>query len=488
MNNKSYSPIAILVLILSFSLSIQAQDESCGTEEFMSPGLIEFQSLEKPWMSSRAGEMIYVKTVCHIVGKDDSTGFINMDAFFQQACETFSKLETYGISLYISDINFIKSTKYYNHETTSLGAEMMNEHKEEGAMNLFFVSNPAGYCGYYSRGPDCLVVGYNCMRPSAYTWAHELGHMFSLPHTFAGWGEYEPGKPAPRVIGNRETELVARTNCYNAGDGFCDTPPDFLNSRWPCDADSMSLLQLIDADGVKFHADGRLIMSYSQAGCRGMFSEEQAEAMRYNILVTRGLDVSEPDLPEIKDFSINNISPALEEELYFDDVTFSWDPVEGAVGYLLEYSALPDFKRFSTVVYLTEPFYVPDTIYPNWTNIIWRVKPYGLRTTCVPDFSEVYEFTVTTETTSTNNTELDRSIEIYPNPLRIGDDLTIKTPNGFEGIIKIFDVTGSLVYGSKVQGNNGFIKVESHNFTSGLHFIRLDSEKHSSSHKVLFRE
>lgn len=79
----------------------------------------------------------------------------------------------------------------------------------DNTLDIVLVDNilsPAGANGYAS------AMGYIVMKKSAIlgtTAIHEMGHVFGLGHTFE-----PPG------------ELVARTNCYTSGDGFCDTEAD----------------------------------------------------------------------------------------------------------------------------------------------------------------------------------------------------------------------------------------------------------------------
>ena len=89
-----------------------------------------------------------------------------------------------------------------------------------------------------------------------------------------GWGEVQA------------VERVDGVNCDIAGDGFCDTPADYLNYRWNCNNQGLSNVTQTDPLGEKLKSDGSLIMSYSSDVCSYRFSEEQIAAMQEGPLWT----------------------------------------------------------------------------------------------------------------------------------------------------------------------------------------------------------
>lgn len=70
--------------------------------------------------------------------------------------------------------------------------------------NIVLPPNAAGYASTMGH----IVMNKSVLSSS--TPIHEMGHLFGLPHTFENAG----------------SELVRRSNCYVAGDGFCDTEAD----------------------------------------------------------------------------------------------------------------------------------------------------------------------------------------------------------------------------------------------------------------------
>ena len=109
-------------------------------------------------------------------------------------------------------------------------------------------------CGYASsvvidEGKPAIVIKKGCGNST--TIAHEIGHFFGLPHTFAGGG----------------SELVDGSNCDSAGDGICDTPSDPYNdnekvSDYLDDNCLFINIDRKDAKGNFYDPDVSNIMSY----------------------------------------------------------------------------------------------------------------------------------------------------------------------------------------------------------------------------------
>ena len=97
------------------------------------------------------------------------------------------------------------------------------------------------------------------------------------------WGPnlaYGPGVPAPEFILSSSVtwyqdtlvldttyidtvwvEKMDGSNCHYAADGFCDTSPDYIDYRWPCNDNLESNVTQMDPNGETFQSDGSLFMS-----------------------------------------------------------------------------------------------------------------------------------------------------------------------------------------------------------------------------------
>jgi len=95
--------------------------------------------------------------------------------------------------------------------------EITTKYNVERRINMYFVtffSSTINACGLAELGgignptSAFILIRKDCV--NARVFAHEMGHFFSLKHTFEGSG----------------TELVDGSNCTVEGDGICDTPAD----------------------------------------------------------------------------------------------------------------------------------------------------------------------------------------------------------------------------------------------------------------------
>lgn len=110
--------------------------------------------------------------------------------------------------------------------------------------------------------------------------AHELGHFFLVPHTFA------LGPVGPDPVNHPEYgqfvdhDVTLNGNfftCWQTGDGFCDTPADPGNDY--CSGGcSINSCNITDPLGQSYHPDKTLLMSYYD-DCRNRFTDEQNQRM-----------------------------------------------------------------------------------------------------------------------------------------------------------------------------------------------------------------
>jgi len=233
---------------------------------------------------------LYVPVMIYRVFKDDHRVSNNILFILRTLSRANSDFRQANIQFYLyKEPVTLVNDRWYTHDYQG-GKEMMELNNIEGAINIYFVGSPAGNCGYFSPSADAIAIAYSCGGFSP-TISHELGHFLSLPHTFFGWegAKYIPNSKASDYTHDvfRLIEKIDGSNCERAGDGFCDTPPDYLSYRWQCDRDSMSTFLLIDPNGDQFHADGRNIMSYAADFCTAVFSREQIQAMRTNLMKKR---------------------------------------------------------------------------------------------------------------------------------------------------------------------------------------------------------
>ncbi len=482
----------ILIFFLFSTVFLSGQekpDRWCGTDfnQKMQKQLDDFvrDYYKNNNYERAAGVMKYIPVTLHLVARDDGEGHLTQEKAVLNMCvlnEQFAQANA-DLYFYIYQMQIVPNTAMSLGDAGDVGLYMNNQ-----SLNIFIVNELPGLCGYYQPGGDFIYLNDACMGEDNSTFAHEMGHMLSLPHTFFGWEyeyeDYECNTQAPVNVGWNETELVDGSNCLDAGDRFCDTPPDFLAYRWNCDNDGFSSnCPHIDANGTPFLADGRFIMSYSDDNCALMntgFSPDQVAAMHYNIDTERSnLILFNPTWTEISD-SIQLLSPINDEQLeYRNWVRFEWAPVAGANRYLLQ--AKPgDLNNVSHhldtivegTVFEDKQILLRDRIYK------WRVQPLNEGFFCAP-FSE-YETFFTSDVIATNEISHITSFNIFPNPILKGENISISLNSEQEDNvqIQIVDVSGRIL----IEKNNIRIKHGENNLSmdpdplsSGLYFIKIQN-------------
>lgn len=295
MKNLKTGLILLFLLCLKINQLSYAQQQTaatplsaCGTAHLSDKQvrwLHNYQQRKTDYsMQSRGGHYDYLPIHFHLVGTDDGTGFYTFDETFRLLCELNVQCEPLGLQFYLDATpTFINNSAYYDHDWAA-GSEMMQNNNIEGVINVYMVSSPAGNCGYYSLWNDALSVANGCAGTNSTTLAHELGHYFSMPHTFSGWeGYFDPYGVQDGEPPNNQQERVDGSNCADAGDGFCDTPADYLSYRWGCPYDR----DITDPLGLRINPDEKNYMSYSSDNCARYFSPEQIAAIRANVFEER---------------------------------------------------------------------------------------------------------------------------------------------------------------------------------------------------------
>jgi len=209
----------------------------------------------------------------------DLTGCINLlNGAFSRICVSFE-------NCFVDEIpNYTYNHWYMAATETSIAAS----YNLENVINIYAVDSIVGFPAGYAGG--VIVVEKGSLASSVTI--HEMGHFFGLVHTWAEIGVPDansvPGPTNPNV---GSLEFVRRTpnNCYNHGDGFCDTeadcyPADYSpTSTMPCKHDQGGAA---DGWGDYYVPPVDNYMTYFKCGCR--FTQEQYNWMA-RVIVTQKL-------------------------------------------------------------------------------------------------------------------------------------------------------------------------------------------------------
>lgn len=447
---RSYPLLIILTFLLSPWMSMaQNNDSYCGTPDNHQWFDQYIQNPDK-YAVPMPEEPIYIPITVHVLGTDEGNGYFLKRQVYDAFCRLNEDFSATNMQFFMKDdINYINRTSWYDHEEFSAGVQMMRANNVNGTVNCYIVSNPAGNCGYYAPGGDAVALNKGCMAPNDHTWAHELGHYFSLPHTFRGWEgtDYEPSIPTINYASQnrRGIENVDRSGCTSRADRFCDTDPDYLSYRWPCDNQGFSIVTQTDLNGETFKADGTLFMSYSLDNCPSRFSTQQVNAMVANFNSQRRDLLNNETYPGAVTDSPEAIFPVDGEAAEADNAVLTWSAIENANYYHIQASRLPNLGGL-----LIADEVVTDTTYqlPELTigrTYYWRVRAFNKFEFCTNP-SERNSF-VAAELTSSKNLNDASDITIAPNPLNLtAPRLTISGIEWNEDSRwTLFDIQGRMV-------------------------------------------
>ena len=482
-----------LLIMLGFGGVVLSGQESlvpadfCGSNQGRPKWLQQYQ--QSPESFRKGGDTtLYVAMTVHLLGTDEGAAYYSENTLLDAFCKLNESFAPAGIQFFLAgDVLYHNNSAYYRHATVLEGAEMMFTYNVPNTLNTYFVSDPAGNCGY--NLPYAGIANrISCSGADDITWAHEVGHWLSLPHPFFGlegginWDDTTPpnfADPAPeRVTADYtffqdilildtliiDTVFVERTdgsNCSFAADGFCDTNPDYLASRWNCNGAGVSAVVQHDPADVAFQSDGSLIMNYANDNCQNRFSPQQQEAMRAFLLARRANWLSAaPALPPTTE-TANLTLPMDGGTVDSSEPLLSWEAVPQATAYLVQVSRLNSFPPALTDNYLAGTnSLTTDTLLDNRT-YFWRVRAFNGYHTCTA-FSTRQSFITTAPVVGTQTIGELTQWRIMPQPLMAGQDLRLEweMSQPWQGRLEGYNQLGQPLWSQELQlqpGDNNTI-------------------------------
>ena len=451
----------------------------------------------------RTGVM-WVPIQFHILEDNNGGNRVDVIKVLDMLCALNDDYLDQDIQFFLNNnsLNFIQNSSVNadpSLNTNPFAQSVMVGAKVFGAINVFIVksipsSSPGNTLGYYLPSFDWLVLSRSQVSAAAVeTLTHELGHFFTLPHPFLGWdGEYWEeaihGNPAPiNSPGGVKTEKMDGSNCTFAGDGFCDTKPNYgLGFGWPncnyngnCEDPNGELL----APGVQENN----FMAYF-IGCASEFTPEQKAAIEADLNARTSLHTSlDPDITAFTDSPTQNSPINGEETPLYNVVGFDWNPVGGATSYVVEVDRQPTFSFNPSVKFVTGGTYVEfqDVFDPNKT-YYWRVKAIKEGNVC----GEVLSTSFRTGTvTGTQDIKEILNHNISPNPITLGEvlNINIETNEAFDAVINVYSLSGQKLKEVNTTFNLGTTNHELSvgDLSEGMYIISIESENGVLTEKVV---
>ena len=517
-----YIRLAIIFLFSFLLSSSYAQiSKFCGTTgsefETIKDRLIQnkkFLKENKDIASSRNSVTTYVPIKFHLVAEDDGSGRIGINRVFDQLCILNETFADYDLQFYMHNgVNEVNNSAIFG--TTSSGRESldMQFERDREALNVWITETPTvnnstldgSILGFYDPSLDWVVVSKDHVSGNGFTLIHELGHYFSLLHPFHGWGDegappydetYE-GKPAPffapdpnftrdRIL----TENADGSNCDVAGDMICDTPAEYLYFSAIDQSRCRYTKAMLDPKGVQIAPDASLIMGYFLEGCISRFTEEQVALMKADLQSNRRRSLRANTPPPINEItgSPTLIDPiAQKETANYNKVLLRWEPTPNATSYLVEVHRTSSFSSSSTRIVTNNTSLLLEDLLTPGRNYFWRVTPYNAGYTCAAP-STTARFRTGLSTAIRSIPAIDKW-DITPNPVQLNESLysTIEASTPFDADLKIYSLTGKIVYQISKQFSVGSSKVAipTDILSSGIYILQLTNEKGINSKKLI---
>ena len=489
-----------LLAALAFALPLNAQNHNwCGVST-QSGAQIKAQLHENrhemaDYVSDRT-VTTYVPVRFFLVAKTDGTGRASEKLALAALCKLNENYADQDIQFYIKELKYLNNTTIFSNPTSFGGSNAIANQMIYNALNIFIVNEMSeeGVLAYYQpdAGPNGndWIVALQSYVDEDLVLTHEVGHFFSLNHTFYGWestGGWDPilygnpvGTTSPDGITN---EMVNGSNCNNAGDDICDTPADYMFPNNSCDYTQNAK----DPNGQLLNPDIYNFMNYVYNCGNYHFSDGQKTAI-HNSLFSNNRNYVRPNYtPNLDEVTgaPTIVSPASGSTVdTYNNVQLEWSALAGADHYFLEVtkSGTPAQRYISTTNSIVLTNLDPSTTY------LWKVMGYNEYSTC-GSFSSQKIFKTGNLINDTSDSKVSESWNVSPNPVKIGQpiNLNMESAEGLEAEVTIFGATGQVAVGPvkyKFAGGLTALEIETDGLAPGFYLVSLQTANSLQTERV----
>ena len=504
---------SLFLCLLGTSGTAQSPVGHCGTgtdmETFSAMRSRALAHLARPHTArERDDETIYIPVKYHLYGRDDGSSAADFSDILELHLRLNEEYAEHDIQFYINGgLDIVANTDYYENP-----GEHINHQQQifsNNSVNVYIgnsadidTDNGAGLTlGYYFPTYDWIVMRKSEAKYNAETLAHEMGHFFSLNHTFFGWEciawqdwlSENPGAecaPTTAPCFDIPVEAADGSNCETAADFLCDTPADYrftsancVYADAACDPDGEPLMPLTDN-----------IMSYF-FGCEDQtFTEQQADMLMTDINApTRNYLRTDggPDKVTAPSAAPDPAYPAEAEELPNYNVTVGWRPVQHATYYVVQRGANSAFTIFDRQYVTRDTFLTMSDLSPEF-RYYWRVTPFNEYQTAL-QWSESRTFVTGTEFINPGAPLQNHLLEVTPNLIQRGREMQINVTakENFTSRIEIYATDGRMVQQTEErefsEGENNFSLYPTR-LQSGLYIVVLRDGSEVQTQKIVLFE
>lgn len=401
------------------------------------------------------GVVTYVPVRFFLVAKSDGTGRASERLALQALCVLNEAYLDIDIQFYLKEFKYLNSTAVHSNPESFSGFNTISSNVIYNAINVFIVNEIAdpGVAAYYQLPPgpggnDWIIASDNYVT-SDNVLPHEVGHFFSLLHTFNGWessGGWNPsvhgnpvGNNSPDGVPN---EYVNGSNCTTAGDFICDTPADYMfGPSNTCIYNKNAK----DPTGALLTPAVKNRMNYFDNCDEYLFSNAQIAQINNSLFHPNRNYVRPGITPTLATVSAapGLVQPASNAKVdTYNNVELKWNPVAGANKYLVEISN----SSIGNVRYIVSNTSLLLTDLPADQTFLWRVMAYNEYSTCANYSSQRIFKTGNIFSDVQAIEELD-DWKVAPNPVRSGQALLVQleSSESLEATVSLFSAAGQLM-------------------------------------------
>lgn len=450
----------------------------------------------------RTGAKTYIPVNYWLIARNDGTGRLAFKNVIDNLCALNKIYADLEFVFYLNAAKNENNTSVYDDPSSTLGQAYIRAWMlaNKNAINIF-VANTArasdpNVLAFYNPQGDYVVSNKSYVNADGTTLAHEIGHYFSLAHTFFGWESTVYAdisanctKPTPTIVslGGGVEVLVeyvdrakagsgGRKHCEQSADGFCDTPADYnLGLGWSGGCTYNGCAK--DPENRALDPMENNLMSYF-LNCIAIFTADQKDAINKDYVSSaRNYLRRTPSyvpLLEITE-SVNYITPSdAFPPVGYDFIQFDWDDVPNATHYIFEVAENTGFNINAQQYVLTHSDTMLTDLRKNKTHY-WRVTPFNKNSFCI--VAKLANFKTPAWTVSTDQLANDQiKSYVYSNSQ---NELNLVLNSQLSGIysLQIINTHGIVIDRQMINVQSGINNFKINVEYSGLYFYQLSSNQ-----------
>lgn len=495
------------LLIIAFSTSTHAQsfEHKCGTEasDVLIQRLMRNKAALQDQPIERRLDPLYVPLAFHLVAQSNGSERIPVSDVMEQVCALNQIYSAFDVQFYLRDDAFSSINNTSAFENGQSASSLFNNSKDPNALNIFIVkhaTSPGGgviTLAFYDPSRDFVVTRKDMVEALvSNVIPHEIGHYFSLLHTFNGWepAPYEEllhGNPVAIPLapdGATPIELVDKTNCEDAGDFICDTEPDY---NFGINQNGCQMpITVMDPNGDAITVAKENYMTYFFNCNNYFFTPEQIGLIRTDYNSTERAPIRDDDFNPSEGTIVGIPDPLTpgngDFESFYNSVLFDWTQVSGADRYFLEVSTNTGFNELVVSKFVRNTSYLANELNSN-TQYFWRVKPVNDLTYCSP-YSPLRSFSTGSDITAIRELAGIDRFEIHPNPSKSGEPVEMYVEGSMTGeiLMSVVDLTGKIIFKQQgfLNGHAQNISLPLQSIAPGMYFVQLKAPVGQITKKV----